>query len=159
VDEGAPRWPGDADVRRLFARVGEACAGEIGFPARLEAGLRVALGTLAAEPELARLITFELYLGTEGQEQALVAQRAWVARFADLLAAAAAADPQASDGPAFLAPFLIGGLRFRIARIVLSGRVKELPGILPGTLEALIAYYFEPGEPRRLALAALAPSD
>jgi hypothetical protein len=151
------RWSGEAAVRRLFGLVCEACAGGEDFPARLEAGLRAALGTLAAEPQLASLLTVDAYLYAD--EGALDAQREWLGRFGALLRDAAASDPRASAvEPSFLAPFLIGGVRFQIGRMVIAGESRDLLRILPETLEALLAYYFEPGEPRRLARDALAGS-
>jgi hypothetical protein len=147
-------WPGESGAERLFVLVRGACSEADGLPCRLEAGLRVALATLAADPELAHRLTVESYLGTE--QEALDAQRAWVGRFGGLLRDAAAADPRASQEPLFLAPFLIGGVRLQIARLVLNGEASELLRLLPGTLESLLAYYFEPGEPAALAHAALA---
>jgi hypothetical protein len=147
-------WPGDAGARRLLACVRSACRAEDGLPARLEAGLRVALETLAADPGLARLLTVEPHLGSD--QGALGAQRRWIGRFGDLLREAVADDPRTttSDLP-FLSGFVIGGVRFRIARLVLNGEAAELPRLLPGLLEGVLSYYFEPGDPPRLARAAL----
>jgi hypothetical protein len=150
AEQRAP-WSGDEDARRLFALVRCACAGAGDLPTRLEAGLRVALDTLAADPELAHLLTAEPYLGDDGG--ALEAQREWIERFGELLRDAAAEDPRTSPAPPFLAPFLIGGVRFQIARLAINREVADLPRLLPGTLDALLAYYFEPGEPRTLARA------
>jgi hypothetical protein len=137
-------WSGEAGAQRLFALVRDACAGGEDLPARLEAGLRAALGMLASEPELASLLTVEAYLYAD--EGALDAQREWQGRFGALLRDAAASDPRASDAEAsFLAPFLIGGVRFQIGRMVLAGEATDLLRILPETMEALLAYYFEPG--------------
>jgi hypothetical protein len=146
-------WPGDAGARRLYAVVRGACVEADGFPARLAAGLGAALEMLAADPELARLLTVEPYIG--GDEEALDAQRDWIDRFGGLLRDAAADDTRAAREPSFLAPFLIGGVRFQIARLVLSGDGPDLHRRMPEILEALLAYYFEPGEPRRLARAAI----
>jgi hypothetical protein len=148
-------WSGEAAARRLLGLVRDACAGGEDLPARLEAGLRAALGTLAAEPELASLLTVEAFLYAE--EGALDAQRKWLDRFGALLRDAAESDPRASAVEAsFLTPFLIGGVRFQIGRMVIAGEGSDLLRILPETLEALLAYYFEPGEPRALARGALA---
>lgn len=147
------RWGGEVAARRLFATVRGACSSTDDLPTRLAAGLRVTLDTLAADPGLAYLLTVDPYLGGGGE--ALDANREWIGRFGGLLRHAALADPRASREPAFLAPFLIGGVRFQIARVVLKGEGSDLLRLLPGTLEALLAYYFEPGEPRALALAAL----
>jgi hypothetical protein len=152
-----PPWSGDAGAGRLFGAVRNACAQTRGLPACLEAGLRAALEMLAADTELSHLLAVDPYLGAE--EDALDAQQEWIARFGELLREAAAADPRASDHPPFVHPFLIGGVRFQIARLVLKGEGSDLARLLPGTLEALLAYYFEPGEPRHLARAALGARD
>jgi hypothetical protein len=147
-------WAGDPAAERLFSVVRDACATECGLPARLAAGLRAALGMLAAEPELAYELTVAPWLDSD--DGALDAQRAWMARFGDLLLDAVADDPRTTPSRLpFLATFLIGGVRFQIGRLVLNGEATDLLRILPGTLEALLAYYFEPGEPRSLAQDAL----
>jgi hypothetical protein len=156
---GRPRWPGEAGAQRLFALVSDDCGAGNDLPARLEAALRAALGVLARDSELAYLLTVEPYLGGEA-EQALDAQREWIGRFGGLLHDAAASDPRANASkPAFLAPFLIGGVRFQIGRLVLKGEGSDLLRLLPGTLEGLLAYYFEPGQSRSLARAALGKRD
>jgi hypothetical protein len=148
-------WCGTAEAERLLARVRAACAGKAGLPARLEAGLRAALEMLAEEPELARLLTLDPSLGSAADGE-LNALREWTERFGALLREAAAADPRANTAePSFLAPFLIGGVRFQIGRLVASGEGSDLPRLLPSLLEGLLSYYYEPGEPRALAEAAL----
>jgi hypothetical protein len=93
--------------------------------------------TLSADPELARLLTAEAHLGTD--EEALKAQRRWIGRFGGLLDAAAS-DPRATPvEAAFLAPFLIGGARYQIARFVVNGRGSQLPRLLSEIFEALLA--------------------
>jgi hypothetical protein len=161
VDSGhrAPR-AADAAARRLFALVCDACAGAEDLPARLEAGLRAALSMLADEPGLAYLLTASPGAGADADRHALDAQREWIGRLGALLHDAAASDPRASSvEPSFLPPFLIGGVHFQIARLVLAGEGSDLLRLLPGTLEALLAYYFEPGESIPLAQAALAARD
>jgi hypothetical protein len=126
-----------------------------GLAARLEAGLRTTLGRFASDADLACLLTVDAFL--DGRDGAPDASRRWVGRFGELLRDAAASDPRASAvESSFLAPFLIGGVRHEIARLVLDGKASDLLGLLPGMLEALLAFYLEPGEPRRLARAALA---
>jgi hypothetical protein len=138
--------------------VREACAGGEDLPARLEAGLRAALETLATEPELAYELTVAPWL--ESGDGALDAERAWMARFGDLLCEAVACDPRTTPSRLpFLATFLIGGVRFQIGRLVLNKEASDLPRLLPALLEGLLSYYFEPGEPRRLAHIALAGRD
>jgi hypothetical protein len=152
-----PSWSGDAAAERLFARVRSACDGGEDLPTRLEAGLRAALGLLADEPELAYELTVAPYLGAD--EAALDGLRYWLGCFGALLRGAAEDDPRAATSElTYLAPFLIGGVRFQIARLIIGGEGSDLRRLLPGTLEALLAYYFEPGEPQALARAALGGS-
>lgn len=148
------RWGGEAGARRLFTTVQDACSQAEDLPTRLAVGLRVTLDTLAAEPELAYELTVAPWLDSD--DGALAAQRAWIERFGVLLSDAAAGDPRTTSSPLpFLAGYVIGGVRFQIGRLVLNREASELPRLLPGLLEALLAYYFEPGEPRPLARAAL----
>jgi hypothetical protein len=147
-------WQGESGAEQLFERVRSTCDTRRGLPGRLEAGLRAALAMLAEEPDLARLLTVDPYLGDD--QVALDAHRAWIRRFGDLLRSAAAEDPRTSRESDFLAYFLIGGVRFQIARLVLKGEGPALPRLLPGLLEALLADYFEPGDPPDLAREALA---
>jgi hypothetical protein len=147
--------PDDGRAEHLYLLVREACTKADDLPARLEAALRVVLGGLAADPDLARRLTVEFPprgADPRGREPG----RDWVGRFGVLLGEAAATDPRASREPAFLAPFLLGGVRLHIARLVLAGEASDLLRLLPGLLEGLLAFYFEPGEPRALARAALA---
>jgi hypothetical protein len=145
-----PSWPGDVGAWRLLIRVEGACKGCDGLPARLEAGLRAALEMLAAEPELAYELTVAPWL--ESDDGILDAQRAWMARFGDLLGDAVSDDP-ATTTPCIpsLASFLIGGVRFQIGRLVLKKEASDLPRLLPSLLEGVLAYYFEPGESPALA--------
>jgi hypothetical protein len=113
---------------------------------------------LAADPELARRLT--LWPHPDEGESAFEARRQWIGRFGDLLSDAVASDPRTtSPSPPLLAAFLIGGVCFQVARLVMRAEGDELPLLLPGTLEVLLAYYFEPGEARDLASAALGGSD
>jgi hypothetical protein len=158
VDHGAadlPAWSGDAGARRLFAQVRAACAGRgEDLPNRLEAGLRAALGMLAAEPDLAYELTVAPYVG--GDEAALDGLREWLGRLGGLLDEAAAGDPRTTTTElTYLAPFLVGGVRFQIARLVIAGETPDLLRLLPGTLEALLGYYLEPCGPRTPARAAV----
>ena len=148
------RWEGEAGARRLLSIVRASCPQGEDLPTRLGAGLRAALGELAADPELASLLSVEAHLHPD--EGALDAQREWTRRFGAVLRDAAASEPRASAvEPSFLAPFLIDGVRFQIGRMVIAGEASDLLRILPQTLAALLAYYFEPGESRALARAAL----
>jgi hypothetical protein len=147
--EGRTQWAGEAGARRLFECVRDARPEGDDLASRLEAALRSALEMLAADPELAHLLIVDPCLGAD--QAALDAQGEWIERFGKLLEAAAASDLRASREPSFLAPFLIGGVRFQIARLVLKDEAADLPLLLPSLLEGLLSYYFEPGEPRRLA--------
>jgi hypothetical protein len=149
--------PSELGFERLHAAILAACAGCEDFPGRLAAALRATLGLLADEPDLARLLTVQPYL--DGGEEALRAQRRWLRHFGDLLRDAAAAYPEANPHPRFLEPFLIGGIRFQIARQVLTGEAAQLQSLLPSTLQFLLAFYFAPQEVGRIACAATADGD
>jgi len=100
---------------------------------------------LAADSELAWRLIVGPY--PDEEEGALDAHRAWIERFGGLLSDAVASDPRITvSAPSFLAAFLIGGVRSQIASLLMRGEGEKLLGLLPGTLEALLAYYFEPGE-------------
>jgi hypothetical protein len=144
---------GEAEPRRLFFCVRDAGREGDDFPSRLGLGLGAVLEMLAANPELARLLTVDPYLGED--QVALDAQREWIDRPGRLMDAAAS-DSRASRESAFLARFLVGGVRFQIARLVLNGEASDLSRLLPTLLESLLSYYFEPTESRRLAQVALA---
>jgi hypothetical protein len=90
----------------------------------------VALALLAAEPELAYRLTVEPYLGKE--DAALATHRDWVERFAGLMDAAAADDPRASRESPFLAPFLIGGVRFLMPASCWMAKPPTCCGSCPG---------------------------
>lgn len=142
-------WPGDPGARRLFEAVREACLGGADFPARLEAGLRAALELLAADPDLAQLLTVQPFISGSGED--LAGLRHWLGRFAELLRDAAADHFEADSHPRLSELFLLGGVRFQIARLTLNGEAADLPRLLPVTLDVLLAYYVEPVEARRLA--------
>ena len=69
---------------------------------------------------------------------------------------AAAACPEAGSHPFFLEPFLIGGIRFQIARRVLDGEAGQLEQLLLDALQFLLANYLEPGEAGRIVRAVAA---
>jgi hypothetical protein len=122
-EEQAP-WTGEAGARRLFVCVRDACEKGEDLPSRLEAGLRAALQFLAAEPDLAYRLTVAPWL--ESSDGALGAERAWMARFGDLLLGAVEDDPRTTPSRLpFLANFLIGGVRFQIGRLVLNHEASE----------------------------------
>jgi hypothetical protein len=145
-------WPGDHAAERLRDAVLAPCATRADFPGKVEAALRVTLRLLAADPELAHLLTAQPYVG--GDEQALRAQQHWQSRFGDMLRDAAAGHPAPASRPRFLEPFLIGGVRFQIGRQVLAGEAAQLERLLPDLLEPLLAFYLGPEEAGRIARAA-----
>jgi hypothetical protein len=150
----ASPWPGEAGAERLRDAVLAACARRKDFPGQLEAALRAALELLAADPDLAHLLTVRPYL--DDGEAALRAQRRWLHRFGELLRNAAPACPEADSRPRFLEPFLIGGIRFQIAGQVLDGEAEQLQRLLSSALEFLLSFYLESGEVRRIVREAAA---
>jgi hypothetical protein len=117
----------------------------------VESGLCSALGLLVADPDLAYQLTVAPYLGAD--EAALEGLREWLGRFGTLLSDAAADDPRATKDSSFIAPFLISGVRFQIARLVLNGEGGELLRLVPGNVEGLRNSYIGPDRHGRLTRA------
>ena len=125
-------------AQRLRDTIAAACDPRDAFADRVQAGLRVALALLAADPALARLLTVEPFLG-DGDP--LPRYRHWQKRYGALLRRAAAESPEALTNPPFVEPALIGGIRSQIADLVLAGEDDRLEDLLPGFTEFLLAYY------------------
>jgi hypothetical protein len=92
-----PPWSGDVGAEQLLAAVRDACGEGEDLPSSLEAGLRAALAMLAADPELAHVLTVGPWPGEE--DGGLGAKGEWTRRFCGLLSGAVASDPRttASD--------------------------------------------------------------
>src|SRR6476646_1034041 len=77
----------ERQAARLFDAVREACEPQVGFAARMEAGLGAALELFAGEPKLARDLLLPPHDGAV-EERSRCRQR-WIERFGGLLRGAA----------------------------------------------------------------------
>ena len=103
----------------------------------MDAGLAAALSLLAADPDLSR----HLVLGSD--QEALAAQRRWVASFGELLREAAADLPGASSGPRLRETLLIDGIRLQLGRRVLAGEAARMEELRPELLRIVMACYLD----------------
>jgi AcrR family transcriptional regulator len=107
---------------RLVEEVYRACSGEVGWEAKVRAGVRAVLSLLAADPPTARLLTVEvLALGPQGAER----NDAAVEAFAERVGA---------DWT------LVAGISMLIGKRVMAGKAAALPELedeLVATLTAL----------------------
>ncbi len=125
-------------AQRLHDAITAVCDPHASFADRVQAALRAALALLAADPDLARLLTVEPYLD---DDDTFLRYQHWKKHYGALLRRAAAESPEASTNPPFVEPALIGGLRSQIAHRVLVGETNRLEDLLPGFTEFLLAYY------------------
>jgi hypothetical protein len=132
----------ERQAARLFDAVRGACDPQVGFVARMEAGLGAALELFASEPKLARDLLLPPYDGAV-EERSRGRQR-WCERFGGLLRSAADTDSIRSRELDFLEPVLIGGIVSLVSREILTGDPERLPQLLPGLLEFLLIFYVAP---------------
>jgi AcrR family transcriptional regulator len=111
-------------ARVIFARVAAAARRcEDDFASRLEAGLGELVETLAADPDVARLVLVEI---GAGDSECREARQRWLGRFAGLLA-------DGGRGSGALARMTAGAL----ARLLALAVVEQGPEALPGMLGEL----------------------
>jgi hypothetical protein len=126
----------DRGAERLFEAIVATCNPRADFAARVEAGLHASLSLLAADPNLARTLTFRAELS----DDALLRRRHWHERYAVLLGGAATTLDRPPDLDS-VELTLIGGISHLIARQILAGEAEDLERLLPGILEFAFAFY------------------
>jgi len=110
----------------IFARVAAAEeAGGDNFASRLEAGLGELVDTLAADPDVARLMLIEIRAGDSGCREA---QQRWLGRFAGLLAGGDHGNAAARSGS--LARMTAGALATLSTLTIIEKGPEALPTIL-----------------------------
>src|SRR6478609_7125039 len=110
---------------------------------RVERSLAAALETLAAEPDLARLLFVEA--PSAGEDIAL-RYHEWLQRYGTLLRSAAPDLPPKSSPPPEVEGVIVGGIASRVASEVLRGRGSQLQDLAAPFLGSVLAFY-RPGEP------------
>jgi AcrR family transcriptional regulator len=139
----------DAVVGHLDASIRQAVAAEDSWAQQVIAALRVSLEFFAAEPDLGRLCLIE----------AASATPTIAARFREAVLSCAPGlalgrdeldDPDSL--PAETEGAIAGGAVSLVTRTLLTGRVEDLPGLLPDLTEFILGSYL--GSERAAALAA-----
>jgi hypothetical protein len=138
-------------ARRLLETIAAACDPAADFPDQLHSTLDAALGLLASEPALARLLCLEPYADDDLSRRG---QPRWLEACAARLRQAARSCPRASCPPPFLEPLLLDAIYWRVSDRVRAGHLEQLQGLLPDLFESTLAYYFEAEELSRIVAAA-----
>jgi len=128
---------------RLFDVLSAPCYEGATIRERVERSLTAALETLAAEPDLARLLFVEA--PSAGEDIAL-RYHEWLQRYGTLLRSAAPdLPPQSSPAPE-VEGVIVGGIASRVASEVLRGKGAELADLIAPFVEYVLAFY-RPSEP------------
>jgi AcrR family transcriptional regulator len=128
---------------RLFDTLSAPCYEGATIRERVEHSLTAALETLAAEPDLARLLFVEA--PSAGEDIAL-RYHEWLQRYGTLLRSAAPDLPPQSSPPPEVEGVIVGGIASRVASEVLRGRGVQLQDLIEPFVEYVLAFY-RPGEP------------
>ena len=137
----------DDAVERIRARVLAACAEREDWATGVLAALAALLDLLAAEPAQAQLVLVEgLRAGRGVYDRYQVALQSFVPYLRDGAPAPAggARPPEATDEA------VVGGIASLLARRVLAGETKTMPGLLPEIAEFALTPYVGTAEARRI---------
>lgn len=129
----------------LCGRVESAAAVSEQWPRRVRAGVSEAMRLLAANPDLAHLISVEaLQAGAAARRR----RQDCIARLAAVLRADR---PRESDLPSELEELLVGGAFAHVARCVDAGNVDRLADSTAELVHYMLIPYLDPAESRRIA--------
>ena len=124
----------EAGHERLFAVLAEPCDRRASLEERLETRIGAALGLLASDPDLARMLFAEA--PGAGREEVL-RQHRWLRRYGELLRAAVP-DAEVGKGAELI---VTGGLATRIAAEMLGRRGPNLRLLTPNFVAFLLTIY------------------
>ncbi len=110
----------------------------VGWPAKVRAAVDFTLSALAADPNLGRFVTAEIFLAGPA---AAARHRELVDRLCEPLRAGRAESPVASRLPVSLEPTLIGGAVSLIARHIAAGDGERLADLAPEIIYFLLLPY------------------
>lgn len=131
----------DAAADVLARRVASAFEAEGEWPARVRAGLEALLGSLAAEPAVARLALVDFgAAGPAAQRR----YRAALQRMTPLFDEGRDFAPEGRRLPANTSRMAIGAVVGLVAEEVEAGRADRLPDLLPDVLLAALSPYLGP---------------
>jgi AcrR family transcriptional regulator len=137
----------DDAVERIRAKVLAACAERVDWASGVLAALTDLLDLLAAEPAQTQLVLVEgLRAGRGVYDRYQVALQSFVPYLRDGAPAPAGSSrpPQATDEA------VVGGIASLLARRVLAGETKTMPGLLPEIAEFALTPYIGTAEARRI---------
>lgn len=137
----------DDAVERIRVKVLAACAEREEWAAGILAALSDLLDLLAAEPAQAQLVLVEgLRAGRGVYDRYQVALQSFVPYLRD----GAPAPAGGSRPPAATDEAVVGGIASLLARRVLAGEIKTMPGLLPEIAEFALTPYIGTAEARRI---------
>jgi AcrR family transcriptional regulator len=128
----------EAAHERLFEVLTGPCEGAATIEERVELSLTAGLETLAADPDLARILFVEA--PSAGEEIAL-RYHEWLARYGTLLRPAARELPQAARPAPEVEQVIVGGIASRIASELLLGKPERLHELTAPFVEYVLAFY------------------
>lgn len=136
----------DAAADVLARRVATAFEAEGEWPARVRAGLEALLGSLAAEPAVARLALVDFgAAGPAAQRR----YRAALQRMTPLFDEGRDFAPEGRRLPPNTSRMAIGAVVGLVADEIAAGRAEQLPKLLPDVLLAALSPYLGPEAARR----------
>jgi len=129
----------EACQERLLAILEQPCDRRASVEERVETALGAALGMLASEPEVARL----LFVEAPSASTAIAALRyhEWLRRYGTLLRSAVPEAASKSSLAVEIDQVIVGGIATRLASEVLQGRATQLRILTPHLLEYVLAFY------------------
>lgn len=131
----------DAAADVLARRVAAAFEAEGEWPSRVRAGLEALLGSLAAEPAVARLALVDFgAAGPAAQRR----YRAALQRMTPLFDEGRDFAPEGRRLPPNTSRMAIGAVVGLVADEIAAGRTEQLPGLLPDVLLAALSPYLGP---------------
>lgn len=132
----------EAGHERLYNLITDRCAEDATTEQRVEGALRGALGELAADPPLARLLFVE---GPSAGEAIALRYHEWLRRYGTLLRFAVSGPAPHSNPAPEVEGVIVGGIASRVASEVLQGKSAQLSTLATPLAEYVLAF-FKPSE-------------
>jgi AcrR family transcriptional regulator len=145
----------EACHERLLAILEQPCDKRASVEERLETALGAALGMLASEPEVARLLFVE---APSASTAIALRYHEWLRRYGTLLRSAVPQAASKSSLAVEIDQVIVGGIASRLASEVLQGRAAQLRVLVPHFVDYVLAFYAvdQPG-PQEAGAVAMDP--
>jgi hypothetical protein len=145
----------EATFARLQVAILDACGREVGWSAKVAAGMQAGFDLAAADPVLVRTLTNDaLARGVDG----IVRYERLVSYLGERLAPGRAQRPEGSRLPETTERAMAGGVLTLVAQRVDRGRVGELGALVPEAIQFVLTPYLGAEEARRVALDVERPA-